>query len=241
MSNNTTKTEMVVEMKSSYKEENAGEGRSLRSRRVNYTINEKTAIKKKIKSCREVPLEIKMEKGNNLRIFCSTTAFENIRKIIIETVASNYVLEMTENKDISEKVIIETIKTKERNARRALPIFVINIYRTTSTLLINGPQVQRFVQEILPVLQSWADQNEKEIDICDQHLEKMLRKVYPGRQVECSNSSQHKIDHKIKGVNDHNGETQEEENVTQDDRKAENETRECDFKIREHNRNDEEH
>ena len=65
-SNNTTKTEMVVEMKSSYMEENAGEGRSLRSRRVNYAINEKTAIKKKIKSCsREVPLEIKMEKGNN--------------------------------------------------------------------------------------------------------------------------------------------------------------------------------
>ena len=93
---------MVVEMKSSYKEENAGEGRSLRSRRVNYAINEKkTAIKKK--SCsREVPLEIKMEKGNNLRIFCSTTAFEN-RKIIIETVASNYVLEMTENKDTSER------------------------------------------------------------------------------------------------------------------------------------------
>ena len=222
MSNNTTKTEMVVEMKSSYKEENAGEGRSLRSRRVNYTINEKTAIKKKIKSCREVPLEIKMEKGNNLRIFCSTTAFENIRKIIIETVASNYVLEMTENKDISERVIIETIKTKERNARRALPIFVINIYRTTSTLLINGPEVQRFVREILPVLQSWADQNEKEIDICDQHLEKMLRKVYSGRQVEYNNSSEHKIDHKIKGVSDDNGETQEEENVTQDDRKAEN-------------------
>ena len=134
MSNSTTKTEMVVEMKSSYKEENAGEGRSLRSRRVNYAINEKTAIKKKKSCSREVSLEIKMEKGNNLRIFCSTTAFENIRKIIIETVASNYVLEMTENKDISERVIIETIKTKERNARRALPIFVINIYRTTSTM-----------------------------------------------------------------------------------------------------------
>ena len=107
-----------------------------------------------------------MKKGNNLRIFCSTTAFENIRKIIIKTVASNYVLEMRENKDILEKVVIGTIKTKERNTRRALPIFVIKIYRTTtSTLLINGPQVQRFVQEILPVLQSWADQNEKEIDI----------------------------------------------------------------------------
>ena len=46
---------------------------------------------------------------------------------------------MTENKDISEKVIIDTIKTKERDARRALPIFAMSIYRTTSTLLINRP------------------------------------------------------------------------------------------------------
>ena len=90
------------------------------------------------------------------------------------------------------------------------------------------------------ILQSWADQNEKETDVCDQHLERMLSKVYSGRQVERNNSSQHKIDHRIKGVNDHNGETQEEENFTQDDRKTENKTQECDFKIHEHNRNDEE-
>ena len=156
--------------------DNAEEGRSLRSRRVNYTINEKTAIKKKIKSCGEVPLKIKMEKRNNLRIFCSTTAIENIRKIIIETIASNYAIEKTENRDISGKVLIETIKTKEKNARRTLPIFVTNIYRIYTTILQY-------------ILQSWADQNEKEIDICDQHLEKMLRKVYPGRQVDCNNNS----------------------------------------------------
>ena len=69
----------------------------------------------------------------------------------------------------------------------------------------------------------------------------MLGKVYPSRQGECNNSSQHKIDHKIKGVNDDNGETQEEGNITQDDRKTENETQECYFKIHEYNRNDEEH
>ena len=69
---------------STNKEDNVEKGRSLRSRKVNYTINEKTAIKKKIKPCREVPLQIKMERGNNLRIFCSTAAFENIRKIIID-------------------------------------------------------------------------------------------------------------------------------------------------------------
>ena len=42
MSNNTTKTEMLVEMKSAYKKDNdIGKGRSLRSRRVNYMINKK--------------------------------------------------------------------------------------------------------------------------------------------------------------------------------------------------------
>ena len=71
-------------------------------------------------------------------------------------------------------------------------------------------------------------------------MEKMLRKVYPGRQVECINSSQHKIEHKIIGVNDDNGETQEEENITHGDRKTSNEIQKCDFKIHEHNRNDDE-
>ena len=59
-----TKTEMVAEMNSGKtdKEDNAEERRSLRSRRVNYTNGEKTTIKKKIKPCREVSLQIKMER-----------------------------------------------------------------------------------------------------------------------------------------------------------------------------------
>ena len=47
-----------------------------------------------------------MEKGNNMRIFYSTTAFESIRKIIIEAIPSNYALEKTENRGISRKVVI---------------------------------------------------------------------------------------------------------------------------------------
>ena len=48
-------------------------------------------------------------------MFCSTTAIENIRKIIIETIASNYALEKTKNRGTSVKVVIETIKTKKKN------------------------------------------------------------------------------------------------------------------------------
>ena len=55
-----------------------------------------------------------MEKGKNLRIFCSTTAFENIRKIIMETIAINYALEKTANRDISGKVVKEPSKLKRK-------------------------------------------------------------------------------------------------------------------------------
>ena len=49
-----------------------------------FTLNEKAAIqKKKIKSCKDQSLVVKMEKGNNLRIYCSTTEFEKIRRQIV--------------------------------------------------------------------------------------------------------------------------------------------------------------
>ena len=156
----------------------------------------------------EVPLQIKIENGKNIRIFCSTTAFENIRKITIETIASNYALEKTENRDISRKVVIEAIKTKEKNTRRASNICHQHVQYHQHTIDKWNPSTE-ISEEILPVLQSGVDQNKKEIDICDQHLEKMLGKVYPGRQKECNNSSQHKVDHKIKGVNDDIGENLE--------------------------------
>ena len=49
-----------------------------------FTLNEKAEKqKKKIKSCKDQSLVVKMEKGNNLRIYCSTTEFEKIRRQIV--------------------------------------------------------------------------------------------------------------------------------------------------------------
>ena len=57
-------------------------------RTVRFSMNEAAAIRKKIKTCYEEPLVVKLEKGNNLRIFCSTTAFEGVKQIIENTVKS---------------------------------------------------------------------------------------------------------------------------------------------------------
>lgn len=47
-----------------------------------YKIDEKIAIEKKIKPYQNKPIQIKMEKGNNLRVYCSAVAFEGVRELL---------------------------------------------------------------------------------------------------------------------------------------------------------------
>ena len=51
-----------------------------------FSMNEEVAVRKKIKTYNEELLLLKLEKRNNLRIFCSTTAFEEVEQIIESTV-----------------------------------------------------------------------------------------------------------------------------------------------------------
>ena len=51
-------------------------------RTVRFSMNDEVVLKKKIKACNEEALVLKLEKGNNLRIFCSTTAFGGVKEII---------------------------------------------------------------------------------------------------------------------------------------------------------------
>ena len=68
------------------------------TRTTRFSMNEEVAVRKKIKTCNEKLLVIKLEKGNNLRIFCSTTAFEGV-KPIIENMVSKIKLEHIRNED----------------------------------------------------------------------------------------------------------------------------------------------
>ena len=46
------------------------------TRTARFNINKEAALKRKIKTSNEEALVPKLEKGNNLRVFCNTTAFE---------------------------------------------------------------------------------------------------------------------------------------------------------------------
>ena len=65
----------------------------------------------------------------------------------------------------------------QKESRRNEAIFTINVFRTKSSFLINGPQVQKFLLELLPVVQSWATENTVDINIKDEKLKNVLSKM----------------------------------------------------------------
>ena len=82
------------------------------------------------------------------------TAFEKIRRQIVRSIQENTNLEHMENEDQKGQVYCEILRGKDKNSRRQQVMFTINIYRTKNSFLINGSQVQKFIQEILPLIQS---------------------------------------------------------------------------------------
>ena len=52
-------------------------------------------------------------------------------------------------------------------------MYTVNICRTKSSLLINDPQTQKFILEVIPIIQLWALENKTAINISDQKLKKV--------------------------------------------------------------------
>ena len=115
------------------------------TRTARFSMNEEAAVRKKIKTCNEEPLVLKLEKGNNLRIFCSTTAFEGVKQIIENTVSKINKTEYIRNEDQEGKIYSESIRVREKEPRRNQVIYIVNVYQTKSSLLINGSQMQKFI------------------------------------------------------------------------------------------------
>ena len=158
-------------------QESYEDSRRVITRTARFSMNEEAAVRKKIKTCNKEPLLVKLEKGNNLRIFCSTTAFEGVKQIIENTVSKINKIEYIRNEDQEGRIYSESIRVREKESRRNQVIYTVNIYRTKSSLLINGPQMQKFILEVIPIVQLWALENKSAIDISDQKLRKVLSKL----------------------------------------------------------------
>ena len=71
-----------------------------------------------------------------------------IRKHRVRSIQENTNLQHVENENQKERVCSATLRVKDKNSQGKRIIFTINIYRTKRSSLINGPKVQKFIQEI---------------------------------------------------------------------------------------------
>ena len=115
-----------------------------------------------------------MERGNNLRILCSMTTFKATRKIIEEAVRENESFSIIQ---CEEGKVVSNIKITDKGVRGNRPIFTINIYRTTSSFLVNGTQVQKFIQKVILMIQSWTQYNQTAIEVVDKKMQQVLREI----------------------------------------------------------------
>ena len=104
-------------------------------------------------------------------------AFEGVRGILEKILETNYAINQTQTKDKTGKIVIEIIRVTQKESRRNKAIFTIIIFRTKSSFLINGSQVQKFLLELLPVVQSWATEHTVDININDDKLKNVLSKM----------------------------------------------------------------
>ena len=108
--------EVVVNRKevSENTEESQEDSRRMITRTDRLSMNDEAAVRKKIKTCNEEPLVVKLEKGNNLRIFFSTTTFEGVKQIIENTVSKIIKIEYIRNKDQERRIYSESIRVREK-------------------------------------------------------------------------------------------------------------------------------
>ena len=72
-------------------------------------------------------------------------------------------MEHVGNEDQEGRIYSGTIRVREKESRKNQVIYTFNIYRTKSSLLINGPQMQKFILEVIPIIQLWALKSIKQI------------------------------------------------------------------------------
>ena len=99
------------------------------------------------------------------------------------TVSKTQKIEHIRNEDQKWEIYSESIKVMKNELRRNQVIYTVNTYCTKSRLLINGLQMQKFILEVVPIIQLQSLENKTVIDISNPKLKKVIGKFKIEQQV----------------------------------------------------------
>ena len=125
---------------------------------VDYKLNKKAALAKKLQGCDRVKYDPVMH-ANCCVLTFSTAAFEVFRKALSGYLdkKSEYAVKSSVQKDQDKNIPQDTITVKvkidDKNFEELPPMYTINLYRTTGRVMVNGPFFRTFVNQDLPFLE----------------------------------------------------------------------------------------
>ena len=146
-----------------------------------YNLKKQQALQKKIKNCIPNHMTITMKQGNNLVIELSTAAYEVFRTELKEILRTNTFLNSNYavNYDEQEFIVEETYKVHKKkndgNTGRNSK-FVINSYRTNSSVLVNESEIETFIQNTLPNIHEFIQKTSTLLDEVNSGMAKTMAK-----------------------------------------------------------------
>ena len=147
---------------------------------LDYYIDQKASVKKKLKACNKETVQIEAKPKNNLVMQLNTAAFQFILQKMLPFLIQNKKLEieMKQTLDAMQNVIQDTFKiySKQSN-RRSKHDYTINCYRTTSNILINGPGVTKFMNNELKLIAKILEDNKIQINTQNIQLKSILYNI----------------------------------------------------------------
>ena len=128
---------------------------------VDYALNTQRALSKKRAACDRETYKIDLF-NESCKITFSTAVFELFRTKIVEYFQhhASYVVEIDPVVDMNGSTTGDVMKVfKKTSCNRSTPdkLFTINMYRTSSRILVNGSQYKMFVCSILPSITELFD------------------------------------------------------------------------------------
>ena len=146
---------------------------------TNYKINKVTAVKKKLDACSREAISVK-EHSRSVVITMNTGAFEFFRKALITHLGKceHYVVKPTDVRDGRNDVAQDIVRVYDKDATSrdptADPAFTINLYRTKSRAMVNGPSYKAFISNDLQHLQNQMWKFSGSIDEANKNMNKAI-------------------------------------------------------------------
>ena len=141
----------------------------------NYVLNEKRARAKKRKACDRENYKVKQNQSSTTVVF-STAAFEVFRSNVCPYLEhQSYNFKLDQSTDIPGKVTHDILRVFTTiSSSECTSLYTMNLYRTTSRVVVNGPHYTQFAVNDLPQITGFITQVDRPLAVANYQLKKLL-------------------------------------------------------------------